>query len=79
MRGCKGMCVRGRERRRTVTNVSWTDASVRRVAREVTRNLQTPDRSEWNMQHEEERKQSTGGDQFQSGMANCKNCTDIAH
>jgi len=64
-----------------VTNVSWTDAKqyVAWLAQATRKPYRLPSEAEWEYAARGgTQTKYWWGDQFQPGMANCKNCTDIA-
>jgi formylglycine-generating enzyme required for sulfatase activity/class 3 adenylate cyclase len=64
-----------------VTNVSWSDAKqfVAWLAGATRKAYRLPSEAEWEYAaHGGTQTRYWWGDQFQSGMANCKNCNDIA-
>jgi len=64
-----------------VTNISWSDAKqfVAWLAGATRRAYRLPSEAEWEYAARGgTQTKYWWGDQFQSGMANCKNCTDIA-
>jgi len=64
-----------------VTNISWTDAKqyVAWLAQVTGKPYRLPTEAEWEYAARGgTQTKYWWGDQFQSGMANCKNCTDIA-
>src|SRR3981189_1505898 len=79
MRCSEGMRVRGN--RAPVTNVSWSDAKqfVAWLAGATRKAYRLPSEAEWEYAARGgTQTKYWWGDQFQPGMANCKNCNDVA-